>query len=149
MPVIVVGADTPLGTAIVEELTRRGGEVRAFVGDREAAATMSAAGLKVAVGDLSDATHVSAASLGAFCAVLVEEAAGDGRELGFARDVGGVFSAWAQALAAAGITRVVWVGDEGATRPSGAPEEVTVATAGAAPAAIAARVADLNDRARL
>ncbi len=146
MPVIVIGADTPLGTAIVEALLARRGEVRLFVSDPGTRPART----KTAVGDLSDASHVAAAALGAFCAVLIEEAACDGRELAFAAGPESVLLSWANAVAEAGVQRAIWVGETGtppAARP--APEVATVRTAGRSREVIAAEVADLNDAAEL
>ncbi len=150
MPVIVVGADTLLGEQIVAELAARGGEVRAFVGDPRTAADMKATGVKIATGDVSDASHVAAAALGAFCAVLVEEAGRDGRERAFAADEEGVWAAWRNAMAEAGINRLIWVGERGVELlTSWAPEVAVVGTTAADPLGVARAVADLNDRAAI
>ncbi|MCJ7726463.1 MAG: hypothetical protein MUP76_08780 [Acidimicrobiia bacterium] len=145
MPVIVVGADTPLGDHVLAALASREGEVRAFVSDEHIAGRLRAAGHRVAVGDVSDASHVSGAAFGCFSAVLLSEAAVDGRERSFAADPGAVFAAWEQALADAGITRSIWVG----AAPPGRiaiPETVVVDITDRAPAEISAEVADQDDR---
>ena len=109
MPVIVVGADAPLGIQIVDALLPRAAEVRAFVTDRAVAAALKARRVKVAIGDVSDGSHVGIAAQHAFCAVLIGAAATDGRERSFASRADEVITGWAQGLADAGTTRVVLV----------------------------------------
>jgi len=111
MPVIVVGADTPTGEAVVASLTGRDGDVRAFVSSEAAGKRLKARGVKVAVGDISDGSHIGGAARNCFSAVLDPAAAGDGRKLAFAGSVAEVFAAWAEALADAAVTRAIWVGD--------------------------------------
>ena len=84
MPVIVVGADTPKGRAVIEGLVEPGREVRAFVSDPDAGAELRELGVKVALGDVSDDSHVQGACTNCFTAVLMTEAAFDGRERSFA-----------------------------------------------------------------
>ena len=107
MPVIVVGADTPSGAAVVAALLDRRGEVRAFVSDGAAAAALKAQSAKVAIGDISDGSHVGGAALNAFCAVVVAEAAIDDRERSFAADPGSVVAAWAEGLSDAAVKRII------------------------------------------
>jgi nucleoside-diphosphate-sugar epimerase len=111
MPVIVVGADTPKGRAVVEELVEPGREVRAFVSDPDTGAELRALGVKVALGDVSDDSHVQGACMNCFTAVLITEAARDGRERSFATSEVKVLEGWAAAAAASGVTRVIWVHD--------------------------------------
>lgn len=111
MPVIIVGADTSLGAAILDALLPQAAELRAFVSDVRAAERLKARGVKVAVGDVSDDTHVGGAALNTFCAILVADAAEDERERSFAASRDDVAAAWAAALAAAGTKRAIWVGD--------------------------------------
>jgi uncharacterized protein YbjT (DUF2867 family) len=147
MPVIVLGADTTIGEAIVGALVSRGGEIRAFVTDPARAAALRAQGVKVAVGDLSDGSHVTAAAHDAFSAVLVGAAASDGRPLAFANDTTEVLEAWAEALREAGVQRAIWVDDSGLVFPVGSIPEVTVVDpAGRADQDVARRVADLDER---
>lgn len=147
MPVIVVGADTPSGEAIVARLVARGGEVRAFVTGRPAALALKQQGVKVAMGDLSDGSHVGAASFNAFTAVLVEEATADGRPLEFAPDPVGVLAVWATAVREARVKRAIWVGKPDPSLIAGsAPEVTVVAVAGRSRDEVAQIVADLNDR---
>lgn len=110
MPIIVVGADTPAGRAIVEGLLTREGEVRAFVSDTEAADRFRERGAKVAIGDVSDGSHVGGAALRTFAAALVAEAATDGREMSFADHAGDVYRGWAEGVRDAGVKRLIWVG---------------------------------------
>ena len=125
MPVIVVGADTQEGRALVEGLLAPGREVRAFVSDIGAAAELKQAGVKVAVGDVSDDSHVQGAALNCFTAVLVTEAARDQRERSFASAEDQVLRGWAMAAETSGVTRVIWVHD-GEVPPVAAKEVRTV-----------------------
>jgi uncharacterized protein YbjT (DUF2867 family) len=109
MPVIVVGADTPKGRAVIEGLMEPGREVRAFVSDPDAGAELRELGVKVALGDVSDDSHVQGACTNCFTAVLITEAALDGRERFFATNETQVLEGWASATAASGVTRVIWV----------------------------------------
>ena len=109
MPVIVVGADSKIGRAIVQHLAERPGEVRVFVSSPEAATTLRSRGVKIAVGDLSDDSHVGAAATGAYCAVLVTEAAYDGRSFAFGAP-DDVVEGWLRAVRGAGVTRIIVVG---------------------------------------
>lgn len=151
MPVIVVGADTPLGQQVVKQLAMGGGEVRAFVSDPFIGRLLKALGAKVAVGDLSDASHVAAASLNVFSAVLVETSARDGRELAFADGAKEVFGAWITALREARVRRVIWLGSsfQLPALAGYAPEMAFVDPKSRSSAEIAVEVADLNDRDRL
>ena len=109
MPVIVIGADTTMGQAIVPALRPASGEIRLFVSDEAAGARYRLA-TKVAVGDISDGTHVGGAAIGAFCAVVIAAAAHDERESYFASTPAAVFAQWADGLSDAGIGRVIVVG---------------------------------------
>jgi len=118
MPVIVIGADSEYGIAVAQALARRDGEVRAFVTDPGSAQPLRDLGIKVAVGDVSDGSHIEGAAHRAFTAVLISEAASDGRERSFARSFDHLVTAWADALQAARVERVLWVGpDEAAPGP--------------------------------
>jgi uncharacterized protein YbjT (DUF2867 family) len=152
MPVIVIGADTDLGREVVAALLPRAAEMRAFVTDPAAAATLKERGVKVALGDVSDASHVGAACRNAFCAVLIAAAAGDGRERAFAADPDAVVAAWTDALRDAGVTRAIWVRREADPAPGagrGPEEEAVVAASGRAPVEVAAEVADLEAARRI
>jgi len=153
MPVIVVGADTPLGLAIMDELASRDGEVRAFVTDVGTAENLKRRKVKVAIGDVSDASHVGGACLNAFCAVLVTQAANDSRERSFAGSASEVLDGWIEAIGEGGVTRAIWVTDPATTIAvppgGGAPEVAVVATAGRPLRDIAAEVADLESVAQL
>ncbi len=111
MPVIVVGADTPQGRAVAEGLAEPGREVRAFVTDPIVGAELRHMGVKVALGDVSDDSHIQGACTNCFTAVLVTEAARDRRERSFAANEHQVLEGWAAAAAASGVTRVIWVHD--------------------------------------
>lgn len=154
MPVIIVGADTPTGEAVVHALSDREGEVRAFVSDPSVADDLKARGVKVAVGDLSDASHLGGAGLNAFSAVLIAAAAVDGRPLAFAPDTDGVFDAWAEGVRDAGVQRVIWVEDVARPGPrkrlrAAAPEFAVVAAGSRRADQVAADVAALDDTAQL
>src|SRR5688572_8869873 len=144
MPMIVVGADTPTGRLILDGLSRQG-EVRVFVTDIDSAQSLRESGVKVALGDVSDDSHVEMASFGCFSAVLIMEAATDDRVRSFARDPAAVFEGWARAVSTAHVQRVIWVGDR--TPPeTGAPE---VAVVDSASRDVAAQVAALDDAQRI
>ena len=151
MPLIIVGADTPIGASVVGAVTPREGEVRVFVTEPEAAERYKAQGIKVAVGDVSDGSHVGGAALNAFCAVLIEDAAVDDRERSFAGSPDEVIAGWAEGLADAGVTRALWVGATPLPQAirTAVRESAAVATAGTPPEAVAARVAELEDVAEL
>lgn len=110
MPVIIVGADAPVGELIVEAVAPAAAEVRAFISDVERADEFKQRGAKVAVGDVSDHSHVEGACLHCFCAILVMDAASDSRERSFAPHARAVFQGWGLAIAAAGVRRAIWVG---------------------------------------
>lgn len=143
MPVIVVGADTPIGNRIVEAFVDPGREVRAFVTDEDAGLRLRELGVKVALGDVSDDSHIAGAATRCFSAVLVTEAARDGRERAFARDEAQVLRAWANAVA--GVRRVIWVHD-GETPPV-KPDEVAVVNPEEPD--VVQRVVDLDELAEL
>jgi uncharacterized protein YbjT (DUF2867 family) len=125
MPVIVVGADTPNGRAIIEGLIEPGREIRAFVTDPDAAADLRRSGVKVALGDVSDDSHIQGAATNCFTAVLVAEAARDDRDRAFAATESQVLAGWAAAVTASGVTRVIWI-EDGEVPATGARESVTV-----------------------
>jgi nucleoside-diphosphate-sugar epimerase len=142
MPVIVVGADTHDGRAIIDRFgTDR--EVRAFVTDESQADALRRRGVKVALGDVSDDGHVEAACTGCFTAVLVAAAATDGRDRSFASTAEAVLEGWARAVVASRVTRVIWVADD--APETGAPEVATVPPGGD----VANRVATLDDAQRM
>lgn len=152
MPVIVIGADTTLGPAIIEALLPRAGELRAFVTDVTTALRLKDLGVKVAVGDVSDASHVGGAALNTFCAVVLPEAAYDDRERAFASSATDVIAGWAEGLRDAGVTRAIYVaqpsGDDSAIRAV-VQEFALVDPTGAASSDIAAEVARLDDAATI
>jgi len=152
MPVIIVGADTEAGAAIAEALRAREGEVRAFVTDPDTAQPLRALGIKVAIGDVSDASHIAGAALGAFSAVLIAEAGRDDRERSFAASYDALLRAWAEGLRDAAISRIIWVAPEEhlpeAIPAAGVPAAL-VDTRGVSALAVAAEVARLDDLADL
>ncbi|MGD2043008.1 MAG: NAD-binding protein [Acidimicrobiia bacterium] len=109
MPVIVVGADTEPGAAIVDRLYDPEREIRVFVSDERHGLELKDRGIKVAIGDVSDESHVEAASLRCFSAVLIAEAATDTRERSFADTRQSVLQGWAQAVSNSRVRRVIWV----------------------------------------
>jgi len=143
MPVIVIGADSPLGAAIADTLRDRAGERRAFVGNPAVAEGLRKSGFKVATGDLSDTSHVEGAATGCFTAVLVAAAAADGRELAFADSPEAVLAGWLRAVRAAGVPRVILVG--GGHEPPPGIQWAVVDPAGRSPTDVAAEVARLDD----
>jgi nucleoside-diphosphate-sugar epimerase len=146
MPVIVVGADSTHGPPVVQALLPREGEVRVFVTDPAAAREFRTQGAKVAIGDVSDGSHVGGAALNAFCAVVLADAATDDRIRSFATTPESVLDAWAEGIRDASVHRVIFVpgiGVEGPTQAlaASAPEFGSVA----ATEDIAARVAELDN----
>ena len=109
MPVLVIGADTDLGHAIVPALHPASGEIRLFASEPDPVAAYRSFA-KVAVGDISDGTHIGGAAIGAFCAIVIAAAAYDDRERHFAADADALFAQWSDGLADAGIGRVIVVG---------------------------------------
>jgi nucleoside-diphosphate-sugar epimerase len=109
MPVMVVGADTPVGARVIDRLLDPEREVRAFVSDPDTAARLRERGAKVALGDVSDDSHLAGACLNCFSVVLVEDAARDDRERSFAPDAPAVLESWARAVASASVRRVIWL----------------------------------------
>ncbi len=154
MPVIVVGADTPPGRSIVEALCDRAGEIRAFVTDPAAARDLRERGIKVAVGDVSDGSHVAAAALACFSAVFVAECALDARERSFSPDPPDVVAVWADAAAEAAVHRVIWIDHDELTEGAAAfvgrvPEVATVSTSQRTPQQVGAEAARLDAAATL
>jgi uncharacterized protein YbjT (DUF2867 family) len=126
MPVIVVGADTSLGSRIVEAMAGPEREVRAFVSDPDAVDRLRDLGVKVALGDVSDASHVGGACTNCFSAVLVSDAASDDRSRAFAGEPEAVLAAWAEAIDSAAVSRAIWVLDGEAPPTRRVPESATV-----------------------
>lgn len=112
MPMIVVGADTESGRRILEGIDGPEREIRVFVTDPDQAADYKARGFKVALGDVSDDSHVEAAATRCFSAVLIAEAAGDERERSFAENAHEVLIGWAEAVSRSSVRRVIWVSGE-------------------------------------
>lgn len=112
MPVIVVGADTEVGQAILNRFYDAQREVRAFVSDEDMGLALKQRGFKVAIGDVSDDSHVQGAATRCFSAVLVAEAASDQRERSFASTPEKVLAGWANAVSASEVKRVIWVTED-------------------------------------
>lgn len=154
MPVLVVGADTVHGAAITRALERRDGERRAFVSDVATAEDLKSRSWKVAIGDVSDGSHVGGAALGAYSLILIPEAAFDTRERSFTSSPADTIQTWADAAAEAGVTRIIWLEDprvEGAETGfrSRVAEVGLVPTEGHDPSEIGEQVARLDDLADL
>jgi nucleoside-diphosphate-sugar epimerase len=130
MPVIVIGADTALGGRLVERLSAQTAELRVFVSDPQSGAVLRELGCKVAIGDVSDTSHTGAASYGCFSAVLVTEAAEDGRERSFADTSSKVVLGWTEAAKEAGVQRIIWVSDGSINIPDVLGMEVAQVRAG-------------------
>lgn len=144
MPVIVVGADTSIGWAVIAAMASPDREVRAFVSDPTTLEPLRELGVKVAVGDVSDGSHIEAAASGCFTAVLVSAAAGDGRELAFAGSAEEVLETWGQAIR--GVQRAIWI-DSWARETT--PECTSVDPKGMSHEDVAAIVAGLDDAASI
>jgi hypothetical protein len=97
---------------VIDRLLHPDREVRAFVSDPATADRLKKRGAKVALGDLSDSSHVAGAALRCFTMVLIGPAADDGREIGFATDPAALFRGWVQAAEEARAQRIIWVTDE-------------------------------------
>jgi putative NADH-flavin reductase len=153
MPMIVVGADTDVGMAIVAAATGRGGEIRAFVSDEATAAELRGRAVKVALGDLSDASHVGGAAIGCFSAVLVAAATGDGRTMAFGSEPDEVVRSWVEAVADSGATRAILVGPPDLAAAHAAlgalPESGAIDPSGRPAGEIAREVLELDDARRL
>lgn len=149
MPVIVIGADTDLGPAVVDGLLPRDGEIRVFVTDDAAADAYRTLGVKVAIGDVSDGSHVGGAALNAFSAVLMAAATVDDRLRSFAEDAEEVMDAWAEGLEDAGVRRAIFVATGQIPNPSealaAATPEFVVLVPDPDPAGTADRIAELDD----
>ena len=143
MPVIVVGADTPVGSSIVDALIEPDREVRAFVTDIDDGARLKSSGVKVAIGDVSDPSHVGGACLNCFSVVFVTEAAEDERERAFASDRHTVLKGWAEAARDAAVTRVIWVDALGGLPDTGIDQTAVVDITSVAD--VAAEVVRLDD----
>ena len=124
MPMIVVGADTKVGEALLERLDASAREIRVFVTDEARGLELKDAGFKVATGDVSDESHVEGAATRCFSAVLISEAAHDDRERSFADSAADVLEGWAKAVSNSKVTRVIWVTD--GDYPDTAVREVAV-----------------------
>lgn len=153
MPVIVIGGDTPIGRAVIEALGPEGREVRAFVSSVAAAEELKQRGVKVAIGDVSDGSHVGGAALRAYTAVAIADAAVDDRERAFAKSPEAVVAAWAEGLLDAGVSRIIWLDDrsvdDAASVLGKAAPVATVITSGRDHDAIAAEVVDLDEAAEV
>lgn len=121
MPLIVVGADTASGETILERFDASEREIRVFVTDESISQQLKGRGFKVATGDVSDESHVEAAAMRCFSAVLIAEAAGDERLRSFASTTQDVLEGWVRAVTNSKVHRVIWV-TEGAYPETGSPE---------------------------
>lgn len=80
-----------------------------FVTDEKVGRDLKSRGFKVAIGDVSDESHVEAASTRCFSAVLIAEAATDSRERSFATSGDQILHGWANAVSNSKVRRVIWV----------------------------------------
>lgn len=124
MPLIVIGADTGPGTALVEALDASAREIRVFVTNESRGLELKKQGFKVATGDVSDQSHVEAASTRCFSAVLIDDAAHDDRERSFADSPEATLQGWADAITRSRVKRVIWI--TAADHPESEIEEVAV-----------------------
>ncbi len=109
MPVVVTGADQPLGRAVVAALLRAGAaEVRATVRSRAAAVGLAELGVRAAVSDLVDPLRLGAVLEGVHTVIHLDDPS----------------STWDYLLEAAedtGLRRIVTVGPPGAAPPDPGP----------------------------
>jgi len=150
VPVIVIGADTTLGESVIHELRHHDRDIRAFVSDPAVAADLRKHGIKVALGDVSDGSHVGAAAAGCFSAIVIPEAALDDRLRSFADSPEATISTWASALDEASISRLISFEDNRIPGVSKRFADLTVEimvilTEGRSPAAIAVEAARADD----
>jgi uncharacterized protein YbjT (DUF2867 family) len=101
VPVVVTGADTPLGELVVSALSEESIDLRATVDDRGAVAGLVAAGVKTAVSDLVDTERFGAVVEGAHTVVHLR-GSGAGAVLDGVADV-------LAALPDSGVRRVVTI----------------------------------------
>ena len=141
---IVVGADTPIGSEIISELAG-GGELRAFATDPRQGEIFRRQGCKVALGDVSDGSHVELAALECFTAVLIAQATVDDRERSFADSPSEVGRAWMEAVTGAGVQRMIWVGSHDYPDPPTPISVTEVAVVSDAADGVAREVARLNE----
>lgn len=99
-------------------------EIRVFVTDGSRGLELKEKGFKVATGDVSDDSHIEAASTRCFSAVLIADAAHDDRERSFADTPEQVLQGWADAMTRSKVKRVIWV--TGGAYPEAAVDEVAV-----------------------
>ena len=149
MPVIIVGADTPIGIEIVAKLVESAGEVRTFITDPSFADTFRAQQCKVAIGDVSDGSHIEIAGFEAFTAVLIAEAALDTRERAFSTSPESTAAAWIGAATDARIQRVIWIGTDPLNEPPGGGRIPELAVLNSSDPDIAVEVGRLNELAEL
>jgi putative NADH-flavin reductase len=123
--------------------------MRAFATDPSVIDELRIHGATVAIGDVSDASHLTGAALGAFSAVLIAEAASDARERAFAADPEEVYDAWAEAMRDSGVRRVIWVGNVAPASIAGLDVEVAVIDPTAGVAATIAAIAAIDDAAEI
>lgn len=135
----------------MDALLPRDSQVRAFVTSPEVAATLRARGVKVALGDVSDASHVGGAALNAFCAVLIGQAATDERQRSFAADPEAVLAAWIEGMNDAAVDRalLVWDGPPPTELSQLKAQTVVIEAAGRDMVEVAAEIAELEDIADL
>lgn len=98
----------------MDRLADRNGEIRAFVSDHVFGLTLKERGVKVAIGDVSDPSHIGGASLGCFSAILIPDAAFDDRMRSFSTGPAETIESWAEAMIDAKVNRVIWVEDDSA-----------------------------------
>ena len=118
--------------------------MRAFVTDRSVAERLKPLGVKVATGDVSDDSHVGAASTRCFSAVLLTKAASDDRERSFASTPEAVVEGWRRAIEEAEVRRAIWVSADPVAPAT--PEHVVLDPS---TPDLAERIAELDDAAEL
>jgi uncharacterized protein YbjT (DUF2867 family) len=110
MPVLVTGAESWLGAAVIEQLRATGGELRAYldatVATDDDAARLRAEGCKVALGELDDEGHLEAA-----CEQVHTVAHCWTGPLHDPDEQVEVAATLGSALLGAGVRRLIWVGE--------------------------------------
>lgn len=110
MPVVVTGADTPIGELVVGRLAGQGLDLRATVDDRDAVRPLVDRGVRTAVSDLGDAERFGAVVEEAHTVVHLR-GGGAGQILDGVPDV-------LAALPESGVARIVTLAPLGSAHPS-------------------------------
>jgi uncharacterized protein YbjT (DUF2867 family) len=115
--ITVMGATGNTGRAIAEKLLAKGEKVRAIVRNKEKAKDLAAKGAELVAGNVTDAKFLASAFKGADAVYTLLPPNAASPDFGKYQDEIGV--ATAQAIAEAGVKKVVLLSSIGADKPSG------------------------------